>query len=68
MKISDIEDRYISMVFPYYNREKSELIFIGGSLSNGHGFSGALIVHIYRKGNFRIDCEWDYKTPKVKKL
>ena len=62
MKITDVQDYSIRLPYQFekYNREKSYIIFEGGTEEeyNGHKvFVGSFIVHIYYKGNYRFDCK-----------
>ncbi|MBP5457587.1 MAG: hypothetical protein J6Y37_13940 [Paludibacteraceae bacterium] len=60
MKITDGQDRAILLALDGYNREKSNVtaesgteIMINGRLS----YVGVFHAHIYRKGNYRFECE-----------
>lgn len=62
MKITDCQDYAIRMphTTEKYNREKSYIIFEGGTEQeyNGHKvYVGTFIVHIWYKGNYRFDCK-----------
>ena len=62
MIISDLNDYAIKMPieFENYNREKSSIIFEGGTKQNYDGrsvFVGSFIAKIWYKGVYRFDCE-----------
>lgn len=69
MVILDIQDKVIRnfSYFKNYNREKSYIIFEGGSFSKDYA-DGSFIAHIFRKGNFRFDVERKFEHCKVKKI
>lgn len=62
MLISDLNDYAIRLPieFEKYNREKSSIIFEGGTEQNYNGrlvFVGSFIAKIWYKGVYRFDCE-----------
>lgn len=63
MIISDLNDHAIRIPieFENYNREKSSIIFEGGTKQkyneNTYVFVGTFIAKIWYKGVYRFDCE-----------
>lgn len=62
MLISDLNDYAIRLPveFENYNREKSSIIFEGGTQQFYNGrlvFVGSFIAKIWYKGVYRFDCE-----------
>lgn len=62
MHITDGQDYAITLSMGKYDRDKSNIIFEGGNeTKDGNGnacYIGSFIVHIYRKGKYRFDCEF----------
>lgn len=58
MHILKSQHLHITKVFPFYDEEKSEILYEGGSDCRDY-YKGTFGVHIYRKGNFEFTTDKD---------
>ena len=60
MDITNAQDYAITLSLDKYNRERSSILFEGGTTTIEEGeerYIGSFIAKIYRKGKFRFDCQ-----------